>query len=109
MTIGIMAALHGEIAELIQLISEQPDSTVQRVGLRDFYVGQLDGQACVVVLAGVDEELLVAFAQRRRNRGRLDELRAVAKHRRDAHQRSWDAIRSRTSSAISRVRGPGAS
>lgn len=53
MTIGIMAALHDEIAGLIKLISEHDASTVRRVGIRDFYVGQLDGQECVIVLAGV--------------------------------------------------------
>jgi hypothetical protein len=63
----------------------------------------------VVVLPGVDQDLLVACAQRAADRRGLDELRPVADHRGDAHQPSSDAIRSRTSSAISRVRGPGAS
>jgi len=53
MTIGIMAAMHDEIAGLVRHISEQGDSTVRRVGTRDFYVGQLEGQACVIVLSGI--------------------------------------------------------
>ena len=63
----------------------------------------------VVVLPGVDQELFVAFAQRPGHGGGLDELRPVADHRRDAHQRSSDAILSRTSAATSLVRVPGAS
>lgn len=53
MTIGIMAAMHDEIAELIGLMAHNEQSEVQHIGRRDFYVGQLDGQACVVVLAGI--------------------------------------------------------
>ena len=53
MTTGIMAAMHDEIAELIKLISEQDESTVCRVGTRDFYLGKLEGQPCVIVLAGI--------------------------------------------------------
>jgi len=53
MTIGIMAAMHDEIAGLVQHVSEQGSSTVRRVGLRDFYVGQLQGQTCVIVLSGI--------------------------------------------------------
>ena len=62
-----------------------------------------------MVLSGVDQDLVVVFAQRPGHGGGLDELRPVAEHRRDAHQRSSDAILSRTSAAISLVRGPGAS
>jgi adenosylhomocysteine nucleosidase len=53
MTIGIMAALHDEIAGLIALIAGQPGSSVERVANRDFHIGQIDGTPCVVVLAGV--------------------------------------------------------
>ena len=53
MTIGIMGAMHDEIAELIGMFAEQGQSSVHRVGLRDFYIGQLEGQDCVVVLAGI--------------------------------------------------------
>jgi len=51
MTIGIMAALHGEIAELIEKITQQSQSQVRKIGMRDYYVGELEGQSCVVVLA----------------------------------------------------------
>jgi len=53
MTIGIMAALHDEIAELIGLMAQHGQSEIRHIGRRDFYVGQLDGQHCVVVLAGI--------------------------------------------------------
>lgn len=51
MTIGIMAALHDEVAELIEKITQQSQSHVRRIGMRDYYVGELEGQSCVVVLA----------------------------------------------------------
>lgn len=51
MTIGIMAALHDEVAELIKKITQQNQSQMCRVGMRDYYVGELEGQSCVVVLA----------------------------------------------------------
>ena len=41
----------------------------------------------VVVLAGVDEQLVVALAQQARHRRRLDELRAVPDDRDDVHLR----------------------
>ena len=50
MTIGIMAALHDEIAELIGLMAQ---NDCRRIGMRDFYAGKLDQQDCVVVLAGI--------------------------------------------------------
>ena len=51
MTIGIMAAIHDEIAELIQTITQQNQSQIRHIGMRDYYVGELEGQSCVVVLA----------------------------------------------------------
>jgi len=53
MTIGIMAALHDEIAELIGFMAHHGQSEIRHIGRRDFYVGQLDGHDCVVVLAGI--------------------------------------------------------
>jgi len=53
MTTGIMAAMYDEIAGLIEIISEQDQSKICRVGRRDFHLGQLDGQPCVIVLAGI--------------------------------------------------------
>jgi adenosylhomocysteine nucleosidase len=46
-----MAALHEEIAELIEIITQQNQSQVHHIGMRDYYVGKLEGQSCVVVLA----------------------------------------------------------
>ncbi|PRC92722.1 5'-methylthioadenosine/adenosylhomocysteine nucleosidase [Solimicrobium silvestre] len=51
MTIGIMAAIHDEIAELIEAITQQDKSQTHHIGMRDYYVGELEGQACVLVLA----------------------------------------------------------
>ena len=64
----------------------------------------------VEVLAGVDEHLLVLLAQLRRDRRRLDELRAVADHREDLHGRpSSDAdARLDRRAAGAAVTGPGA-
>ncbi len=49
--IGIVAALHDEIAGLIQEMG--PDVVVHHVGQRDYHVGVLYGQRCVVVLARI--------------------------------------------------------
>jgi hypothetical protein len=46
------------------------------------------GEPAVVVLAGVDEDLLVALAQVARHRGRLHELGPVADHGQDPHGRA---------------------
>ena len=89
---------------------EPPAIVESMVGRRDSQLVEEDRrELLVVVLSGVDQKLFVAFAQRPGHGRGLDELRPVAQHRRDAHQRSSEAIRSRTSAAISRVRGPGAS
>ncbi len=53
MTIGIMAAMPDEIAGLIELISTQKQSRVQRMGSRHFHDGVIDGQRCIVVLSGI--------------------------------------------------------
>jgi adenosylhomocysteine nucleosidase len=50
MAIGIIAALEDEIADLVSSIV---DSQTHRIGMRDFYVGTLEGQQCVVVLARI--------------------------------------------------------
>ena len=65
----------------------------------------------VVVLAGVDEHLVVALAQQARDGRRLDELRAVADDRDDLHSRRRAARRRRarrTPAAAAAVSGPGA-
>lgn len=50
-TIGIMAAMHDEIEGLVQEMG--PDVNVHRIGQRDYHVGSLYGQRCVVVLARI--------------------------------------------------------
>lgn len=50
-TIGIMAAMHDEIAGLVQEMGL--DVKVHRMGQRDYHVGILHGQRCVVVLARI--------------------------------------------------------
>lgn len=47
--LGIMAALHDEIAGLLAVMGS--DAECRRIGMRDYYVGDLYGQRCVVVLA----------------------------------------------------------
>lgn len=49
--IGIVAALHDEIATLLDDMG--PDVITHRIGQRDYHVGSLDGCACVVVLARI--------------------------------------------------------
>jgi adenosylhomocysteine nucleosidase len=49
--LGIMAALHDEIAGLLARMG--PATECRRIGMRDYYVGELDGRPCVVVLARV--------------------------------------------------------
>ncbi|NLY27525.1 MAG: 5'-methylthioadenosine/adenosylhomocysteine nucleosidase [Alcaligenaceae bacterium] len=57
--IGIMAAVHGEIATLLQ----QMDSvTVTRIGMRDYHQGVLHGKPCVVVLARMGKVAAAATA-----------------------------------------------
>ena len=48
--IGIVAALHQEINELLTLLS---DARCVHIGSRDFWIGELDGHAVVVVLSRV--------------------------------------------------------
>lgn len=50
-TLGILAALHDEIAGFLQAMG--PSMTVQRIGRRDYHVGILYGRPCVVVLARI--------------------------------------------------------
>lgn len=58
--IGIMAALHDEIAVLLAAMG--PQGRVERVGLRDYHVGELSGRECVVVLARVGKVAAAATA-----------------------------------------------
>lgn len=58
--LGIMAALHDEIAGLLAHMG--PDAACRRIGMRDYYVGELYGQPCVVVLARIGKVAAAATA-----------------------------------------------
>jgi adenosylhomocysteine nucleosidase len=49
--LGILAAMHDELAGLLAQMA--PDAAVHRIGLRDYHVGELYGQPCVLVLARI--------------------------------------------------------
>lgn len=53
MTIGIMAALHDEIAGLLAMIAGQTGTSVETIGKREFYSGVVEGRPCVLVLSGI--------------------------------------------------------
>jgi len=53
MTFGIMAALHDEIAELTDTILSQTPYRRHHIGMRDYYVGEIEGQSCVLVIARI--------------------------------------------------------
>ncbi len=50
-TIGIIAALPQEIAELLEKMGSQ--MTQQTIGMRTFYIGEIQGKKCVIVLARI--------------------------------------------------------
>ena len=62
MSIGIIAAIHDELAELIAIITQQSTSQTHHIGMRDYYVGELEGQACVLVLARIGKVAAAATA-----------------------------------------------
>lgn len=62
MTIGILAAMHDEVADLISAMTRQSGNYVRRIGMRDYHVGELDGQPCVVVLARIGKVAAAATA-----------------------------------------------
>lgn len=51
MTLGIVAALHEEIADLLAEMA--PGAHVEHIGMRDYHVGTLHGHDCVIVLARI--------------------------------------------------------
>lgn len=57
--LGIMAALHDEIAGLL---ARMEDGARHRIGMRDYYEGRLDGRHCVVVLARIGKVAAAATA-----------------------------------------------
>lgn len=58
--IGIMAAMHGELASLLQHMGRF--SQPQRIGQRDYYEGELFGTPCVLVLARIGKVAAAATA-----------------------------------------------
>jgi adenosylhomocysteine nucleosidase len=50
-TIGILAAVHDEIAGLLSDMA--PGSVTHRIGMRDYHCGRIAGRDCVVVLARI--------------------------------------------------------
>ncbi|GAB3625157.1 5'-methylthioadenosine/S-adenosylhomocysteine nucleosidase [Pandoraea terrae] len=60
MTLGIVAALHEEIAQLLGEMA--PGAHVERIGMRDYHVGRLHGEDCVVVLARLGKVAAAATA-----------------------------------------------
>ncbi len=59
-TIGILAALHDEIATLLTAMG--PEAVTHRIGQRDYHVGNIAGRKCVVVLARVGKVAASATA-----------------------------------------------
>ncbi|QYY31246.1 MULTISPECIES: 5'-methylthioadenosine/adenosylhomocysteine nucleosidase [Cupriavidus] len=54
MTLGILAALHDEVDSLVAAMRhEDARAAIHRIGMRDYHVGHLHGQPCVLVLARV--------------------------------------------------------
>ena len=51
MTLGILAAIHDEVDGLIAALHANPSADVRTIGRRDYHVGELFGQRCVLVLA----------------------------------------------------------
>lgn len=62
MTTGILAALHEEVAGLISAMAPQDGYRVQRIGMRDYHLGLLEGQPCVVALARIGKVAAAATA-----------------------------------------------
>jgi len=60
MTLGIIAALHEEIAPLIE--DMEPGAIRQHIAKRDYHTGKLAGQDCVIVLARIGKVAAAATA-----------------------------------------------
>ncbi|NYT24743.1 5'-methylthioadenosine/adenosylhomocysteine nucleosidase [Alcaligenaceae bacterium] len=57
--IGIMAAMHDEIAGLLK---QMESVTIRSIGMRDYHAGLLHGQPCVAVLARIGKVAAAATA-----------------------------------------------
>lgn len=62
MTLGILAAMHDEIACLIADMTQQPGHQIRNIGMRDYHIGHFEGQPCVVVLARMGKVAAAATA-----------------------------------------------
>lgn len=63
MTLGILAAMHDEVDGLVAAMRhDSARATVHRIGMRDYYVGTLHGQSCVLVLARIGKVAAAATA-----------------------------------------------
>ena len=51
--VGILGAMHEEIAGVIGAMQRLPGYSCSRIGMRDYHVGDYYGQPCVVVLARI--------------------------------------------------------
>lgn len=72
MTLGIVAALHEEIADLLAEMAT--GAHVEHIGMRDYHVGKLHGHDCVVVLARVGKVAAAATTAALIHRFDVDEL-----------------------------------
>lgn len=71
-TLGIVAALHEEIADLLAEMA--PGARVEHIGMRDYYVGSLHGHDCVIVLARVGKVAAAATTAALIHRFNVDEI-----------------------------------
>ncbi|ALS65569.1 5'-methylthioadenosine/adenosylhomocysteine nucleosidase [Pandoraea apista] len=72
MTLGIVAALHEEIADLLAEMA--PGARVESIGMRDYHVGKLHGHDCVIVLARIGKVAAAATTTALIHRFDVDEI-----------------------------------
>ncbi|VVD99139.1 5'-methylthioadenosine/S-adenosylhomocysteine nucleosidase [Pandoraea horticolens] len=72
MTLGIVAALHEEIADLLAEMA--PGAHVEHIGMRDYHVGKLHGHDCVIVLARIGKVAAAATTAALIHRFDVDEI-----------------------------------
>ncbi|QHE91107.1 5'-methylthioadenosine/adenosylhomocysteine nucleosidase [Pandoraea fibrosis] len=72
MTLGIVAALHEEVADLLAEMA--PGAHVEHIGMRDYHVGKLHGHPCVIVLARIGKVAAAATTTALIHRFNVDEI-----------------------------------
>jgi adenosylhomocysteine nucleosidase len=72
MTLGIVAALHEEISDLLAEMA--PGAHVEHIGMRDYHVGKLHGHNCVIVLARIGKVAAAATTTALIHRFKVDEI-----------------------------------